>query len=78
MCRQAEVVTLGGSRRGPYMRGRGSTGNLKTNSREGLLEPMNETAEERKEAILAKLSDPDHKPVAVGPAEEALRIRSQG
>ena len=48
------------------------TGKGKTNPRAGLFKTMKKIPEERKEAILAKLSGPDRKPVAVVAAEEGV------
>ena len=48
------------------------TGKGKTNPKADLFETMKKIPEERKEAILAKLSGPDRKPVAVVAAEEGV------
>ena len=63
---------LEGPRRGPSRAGRRLTGKGKTNPRADLFETMKKISEERKEAILAKLSGPDRKPVAVVAAEEGV------
>ena len=63
---------LEGPRRGPSRAGRGLRVKGKINPRADLFETMKKIAEERKEAILAKLSGSDRKPVAVVAAEEGV------
>ena len=74
----SDILTIRGCsaverpRRGLSKAGRELKGKGKTNPRAYLFETIKKIPEERKEAILAKLSGPDRKPVAVVAIEEGI------